>query len=323
MGSSFDPGSLDDEPSLAGTIRELTNQPVGSGRLARRRRELLGFAERLTTVGPLAPVAEIGWAANRRVRRVGGSALPALLAYRIFVWLLPLALVAVFVIDLYRDQPLDPQRAIERFGVPGYVAASISQATEETGGPGLVSGAVVGGLVLLYMTYALVRGLRAVHALVWGVRLTRVSSPFRKTVLALAALLALVLGRGLLDGVGEQAGWLMRVLLTLASYLVIPAVWLGVSVRLPHRESGWRDHVPGAVLMGVAVGVIHALVTLLLFPYLEQKQETYGGLGLAAGIMLALYGLGWAITAAAALNAEVVALRQERNGSGGRAASSL
>ncbi len=74
------------------------------------------------------------------------------------------------------------------------------------------------------------------------------------------------------------------------------------------------------MLFGVAIAAIHALVTLLLFPYLEQKQETYGGLGLAAGIMLALYGVGWAITVAAALNAELVELREERAGPGGGAA---
>ena len=320
MGGRFDPSTLDDEPSLADTIRELTNQPAGSGRLARRRRKLLELAERLTTRGPLAPVAEIGWGVNRRIQRVGGSALPALLAYRIFVWLLPLALVVVFVIGLYREEPLDPQRAIERFGVAGYVAASISEATAEAGGPGLISGAVVGGLVLLYMTYALVRGLRAVHALTWRVRLTRVRSPLRTTLLALATLVAIVLARGLLDGLGEQAGGLARVVLALASYLVIPTLWLGLSTWLPHRGSEWRDLVPGAVLFGVAIGAIHALVTLLLFPYLEQKQETYGGLGLAAGIMLALYGVGWAVTAAAALNAELVELREERAGTSGGAA---
>lgn len=316
MDGSFDPSTLDDEPSLADTIRELTNQPAGRGRLARRRRKLLELAERLTTRGPLAPAAEIGWGVNRRIQRVGGSALPALLAYRIFVWLLPLALVVVFVIGLYREEPLDPQLAIERFGVAGYVAASISDATAEAGGPGLISGAVVGGLVLLYMTYALVRGLRAVHALTWRVRLTRVPRPLRTTLLALATLLAIVLGRGLLDGLGERAGGLARVALALASYLVIPALWLGFSTWLPHRGSHWQDLVPGAVLLGVAIAAIHALVTLLLFPYLEQKQETYGGLGLAAGIMLALYGLGWAVTVAAALNAELVELREERAGAG-------
>lgn len=310
MGSDVDRSTPDEEPSLAQTIRELANQPVGPGRLARRRRSLLELAERLTTVGLLARPAEIGWGVNRRIQRVGGSALPALLAYRVFVWLLPLALVSVFAIGLYREEPLDPRHAVERFGVPGYVTASISQATATAGDSGLVSGAIVGCLVLLYMTYALVRGLRAVHALVWHVRPTRVTSPLLTTIVCLAALLAMVLARGLLDGVGEARHWLLQVLLALASDLVIPALWLFVSLWLPHRGSSWRDLVPGAVLFGVVLAVIHVLITLLFFPYVEQKQETYGGLGLAAGIMLALYGIGWAVTAAAALNAELVDQRR-------------
>lgn len=320
MGGNFDPSMLDDEPSLADTLRELTNQPVGTGRLARRRRQALELAERLTNHGPLAPLAEIGWGANRRIQRVGGSALPALLAYRIFVWLLPLALVVVFVLGLYREEPLDPERATERFGVAGFVAASISEATADAGGPGLISGAIVGGVVLLYMTYALVRGLRAVHALAWRVRLTRLPSPFRTTSLALLALLTVLVSRGFLDGLDERAGVLLRAALALASYLVLPALWLGISWWLPHRDVRWRDLVPGAVLFGVAIATIHALVTLLLFPYLEQKRETYGGLGIAAGIMLALYGIGWAITAAAALNAELAERREERAGAGPGAA---
>jgi uncharacterized BrkB/YihY/UPF0761 family membrane protein len=305
-----DPERRGDDASLADTIRELANQPVGSGRLARRRRHLLELAERLTTVGPLARPAEIGWSASRRIQRAGGSALPALLAYRVFVWLLPLALVAVFVVGLYREEPIDPQRAIDRFGVPGYVAASIAQATEETGGPGLLSGAIVGSLVLLYMTYALVRGLRAVHALIWGVRLTRLPHPLPTTILVLASLLAMVLGRGLLDGLGGRVGWLLEALLVLASDLVVPALWLGVSLLLPHRARSWHELLPGAILFGITLALTHVLVALLLFPYLEQKKETYGGLGLAAGIMLALYGIGWAVTAAAALNAELADQRQ-------------
>lgn len=58
--------------------------------------------------------------------------------------------------------------------------------------------------------------------------------------------------------------------------------------------------------------MIDALVALVLFPYLEQKAETYGGLGLAAGPMLALSGIGWLVTASAALNAELVDRREAR-----------
>ena len=58
--------------------------------------------------------------------------------------------------------------------------------------------------------------------------------------------------------------------------------------------------------------MIHVLVVFVLFPYLEQKAATYGALGLAAGLMLALYALGYVAAGCAALNAELVEQRKER-----------
>jgi uncharacterized BrkB/YihY/UPF0761 family membrane protein len=63
------------------------------------------------------------------------------------------------------------------------------------------------------------------------------------------------------------------------------------------------------------VTVIHVLVVLVLFPYLEQKVATYGALGIAAGLMLALYALGYVAAGCAALNAELVEQREERTSS--------
>lgn len=299
-----------DEPTFADTIRELANQDVGAGRLARRRKRLLELAEGWTTVGPVAPAAEAGWSINRRLLRVGGSALAALIAYRLFVWLLPFALVAVFLIELFRDEPLDPKRATEEFGIAGYVGAPISQATAAAGGPGLVSGLVIGGLVLLYATYALLRSLRVVHALLWQVPLTRIPRPLPATLFGLAVLAGIMLGRGFVDGAIDALTWPIRVLLELGTYLIVPGLWLLLSQRLPNRADRWTDLLPGAVLVMVGAATIHVLIVLVLFPYLEQKEETYGGLGLAAGLMLALYGIGWLVTASAALNAELVDRRE-------------
>jgi uncharacterized BrkB/YihY/UPF0761 family membrane protein len=307
---------LGEEPTFAETIRELANQDAGTGRLAQRRKQLLERAEKWTTVGPLAPVAEVAWAVNRRTLRVGGSALAALVAYRLFVWLLPFALVAVFVIELFHDEPLNPRDATDTFGIAGYVGASISQATATAGGPGLVSGLVIGGLVLLYATYALLRALRVVHALVWHTRPTRIQRPLPATVFGLAVLVGIMLGRGFLDGVVDSLAGPLRVLLELATYALVPALWLVLSRRMPNRARHWTDLVPGALLIMAGAAVIHALVALVLFPYLEQKAETYGGLGLAAGLMLALYGIGWLVTASAALNAELVDRRQAREAAG-------
>lgn len=303
---------LDEEPTFAETIRELANQDPGAGRLGPHRKRLLERAERWTTVGPLAPAAEVGWGVHRRTLRVGGSALAALVAYRLFIWLLPFALVAVFVIELVREEPLDPRRATGAFGIAGYVGASISQATADAGGPGLVSGAVIGGLVLLYATYALLRALRVVHALVWQTRVTRIPRPLPATLLGLAVLAGLMLGRGLLDGWADSLPGLPMLLVELATYAVVPALWLVLSSWMPSRAERWTDLVPGALLVMVVAAILHVLIVLVLFPYLEQKQETYGGLGLAAGLMFALYGIGWMVTAAAALNAELLARRQAR-----------
>jgi uncharacterized BrkB/YihY/UPF0761 family membrane protein len=75
-----------------------------------------------------------------------------------------------------------------------------------------------------------------------------------------------------------------------------------VSTRFPHRAPRFVDLVPGALVVGVGFALLHAFNVFLLVPWLESRQETYGVLGVAAGILLSLYMLGWAIAAGAALN---------------------
>lgn len=311
MGADDNPTGSD-EPSLAETLRELANTPAGTGRVGRARTRLLAIAEDLSTRGSLGPLAELGWNVSRRLQQVGGGALAALLAYRMFVWLLPFALVVVFVVGLFTEEAIDPDRATEDFGLSGFVAASISAATAETGGPGFLSGAIIGGLVLLYATYALVRSVRAMHSLVWGMRFARMPRPLPTTVVGLSVLTAVVFGRSIVDGLGGAFGGILDVVLALGSFLVIPGLWLAASTWLPNRARDWRDLVPGAVFLATALMVIHALVALVLFPYLREKQETYGGLGLAAGILLALYGIGYALVVATAVNAELADRRRAR-----------
>ncbi len=303
------------EPSLVETLRELANAPGGDGRIGRARIRALSIAEDLSTRGSLGPLAELGWSVSRRLQRIGGGALAALLAYRLFVWLLPFALVVVFVVDLFRDEPIDAGRATEEFGLSGFVAGSISNATIDTPETGRLSAAIVGGLVLLYATYALVRAVRAVHSLVWQVRFERMPRPLPTTLVALAALTAAIVGRSLIDGLGGALGGLLDVVLTLGSYLVIPVLWLLISTWLPNRARDWRDLLPGTLFLTAALIVIHALVAFVFYPYLREKEETYGGLGLAAGILLALYGIGYAIVVATAVNAELVDQREAREAS--------
>jgi uncharacterized BrkB/YihY/UPF0761 family membrane protein len=299
------------EATLAETVRELANQPTSDSRVGHARARALAFAERVTTQGPFAPVAELGWGVNRRLTGAGGSALPALIAYRVFVWLLPFALVTVATLGLLVDHSnVNIERAVDRFGIAGYFAASVAQAAHTGTTSGRISALTIGALILLYETYALVRGVRAVHARAWGLPLTASKRPLNTALVGLAALFAFLLGRAFLDAVARSQDVMLELPLLLVGYAFVPALWLIITQRLPHRAKRWQDLVPGAAFLGVAALVIHALVAFILLPYLDQKQETYGALGLSAGIMLALYATGWAITAAAAINAELCDRRE-------------
>ena len=72
---------------------------------------------------------------------------------------------------------------------------------------------------------------------------------------------------------------------------------------LPHAASDWTQVAPGAALVGVAVILIGVFNWLILYPWLSQKEETYGVLGVAAGLLFSFFLIGRTIEVAASLNA--------------------
>jgi hypothetical protein len=157
MGSRADePDVPDDEQPLTAVVAALANQPVGTSWVEQKRARVLALAERVTTHGPLAEPVEIGWRVNRRLTRVG-SALAALIAYRVFVWLLTLALALVLGLGLYSDATdTSPSDTVRRFGLGGYFASSVSQTASHGHGAGRWVALACVLLFLVYQTYVLV-----------------------------------------------------------------------------------------------------------------------------------------------------------------------
>ena len=120
---------------------------------------------------------------------MGGTVLAGALAYRIFIWLLPLALVLVLGLGLVAGSPKDAAGIVDNAGITGFLAKSVSSAAENTAGWALVTGLVVGLLVLLYQSYALLRATRAVTALAWRMPVRPVPNPPRATLLFFAWML--------------------------------------------------------------------------------------------------------------------------------------
>ena len=231
----------------------------------------------------------------------GGGIIAGALAYRLFIWLLPLALVLVAGLGIAAESASrSPEQAAGSLGLAALVSGSVAGAAES---PNRWYALLVGVPVLLIATRSVLRVLTGAHRLIWGEPRRAVPKP---TVVATLRLLVLVLcipltaiGANWLRG---RSGWIGLVA-TLAALAGYGALWLLISIRLPHRDARWVDLLPGTAVFAVGVWLVHLVGAYALQPYALNKQGTYGALGLAAALLVALFVIGRLMVAAAVVNA--------------------
>jgi uncharacterized BrkB/YihY/UPF0761 family membrane protein len=240
---------------------------------------------------------------------VGGEIIAGALAYRVFIWLLPLALVAVAGLGFAADAANESAReTITSLGITGIVSNSVATSAD---GQARWYALLVGIPLLVYVTRSLLRALIGTHRLLWGD--VRAEAP-RPTVGATLRLLALLLGFSAVPLVASALrAWSPGPGLLVTVLVVLPfaALWLLVTLQLPHRGADWRALAPGALVFGVGLEVLHLLAAYLLEPYAVAKEGTYGALGAAAALLLGLFVLSRLVVVAAVLNAT---LWERRNG---------
>jgi len=238
----------------------------------------------------------------------GGEIIAGALAYRVFIWLLPLALVAVAGLGLAASASSESTKDTARsLGITGLVSNSVATAAQ---GQARWYALLVGVPLLLYVTRSLLRALIVTHRLLWGD--ARSAAP-RPTVLATLRLLALLLGFSVVSlAASAFRQWASGpgVLVTLLLMLPYAGLWLLVSLQLPHSGSDWKALVPGALLCGLGIELLHILTAYVLEPYAVAKEGTYGAMGAAAALLLGLFLLSRLIVAGAVLNATLWGRRQ-------------
>ena len=281
------------------------------GRVARRaaavRERSAALVERAEAERERHATVDIAFDVARNDGHVAGGILAGALAYRMFIWLLPAALVAVAGLGVATDAAgTSPAEAADASGLAGLVTSSVSAAAES---PTRWYALLIGIPILVYMTRSVLRALIAAHRLVWVDVAARGRKPKLGPTLELLAILvgyfaASALAAGARDRWG--AAGLVATLLVVMIYVVL---WLVASIRLPHGDATWPELVPGAVLVGVGVELMHVVTAYYIGPEAGRKQSTYGSLGLAAALLLGLYIIGRLIIGAAVLNATLHARR--------------
>jgi membrane protein len=253
---------------------------------------------------------DLGFDVIERDAVVGGGLLAGALAYRLFVLLLPTALLLVSGLGLYADAAdKTPATVAREAGLHGLVASQVS-ATASSDARWLVVVLMVPAI--LYALAKLYRALSVTHAIVWlgsgrGARMT----PKGVGLLGGVVLTVLVAAEaaGLARRHSEVGG-----LIALFVYLVlVGGAWLVFETALPHRAVSWTGLVPGAALVGVGVLCINVFNVYVTNRLVEGRANTYGALGVAAALLFSLVLVGRLAVVSAELNAALQERRERRS----------
>ncbi len=296
--SGHDHGVITDDTAPGEDARSPERDASWRDRAARLRTDAEQRVDRLRrTVGPI----DVGWTAVERDNEVGGFVMAGAIAFRLFVYLLPLYLLVLVIAGAALSfDPAGPDSLADAAGMSRYVASTLSDAAA-TSKRSL-------WILIPVSLYALVSAgrsahkvLATAHARAWGLPVT----PRTKPHLAAGGFLAfsLIAAAGIFTFRRFHGGLLTPVTMVVAT-AYYTAMWLAVSRSLPRSpEVPVRSLLPGALLVGFGTQGLYLFNVLYLNRKIASSTAAYGALGIAASGLLWLYLLGRLMVAAPVLNA--------------------
>jgi uncharacterized BrkB/YihY/UPF0761 family membrane protein len=291
-------------------------QPDPPGRIARLRARADRAADHYQQLAQKRPLLGLPLAFLARYPARQGMLLASALAFRLFLWLMPLALlVAGILAGLSKGKASSVESATKAAGITGAASQQVITALHD-GHKSWWVAVLIGAAAFLWTTRTLMRNLTVVTAHAWQVSTPR---PRQKDVLlttllfAAAWIVIFVIAAAIsrLDRLIPGGGVIVSVILETA---VLAAMWLIVSVRLPTKSNSWMDLWPGCVLFGFGIAVMHAVSRVYLPRKIQHSSQLYGSLGVAAVILVWLLIIGQIIVSAALVNSVWTEYRAERAG---------
>jgi membrane protein len=234
----------------------------------------------------------------RRYQAVDGARQSALLSLYMLVAVLP----ALLVIEEYMDS--DPaalaNALVEHYRLNGSTARLLRDVltTTRTHELGTAILAIAGAL---FFGLAFGRVLQQVHARAWRAHLTTHVSDqglYTFVLLALYGLILLLLFQlNELKGNAAWVGWLLA--LAWVGLLVVFFTW--APWLLLHKQVGWRDLLPCAVLTAVGLVVLMLISSYVMELWINLYAADYGGLGVVLAIYFWIAFSSFVIVAAASI----------------------
>jgi uncharacterized BrkB/YihY/UPF0761 family membrane protein len=248
------------------------------------------------------PVIEIALRTYRRDREVAGTVVGSAIAFRLFLFFVPLLLLVVGLAGFLAAW-VDAEDVNDQAGVTGGLADQIRTAFEQPGSTRWV--AVLLGLFGVATTgRSLSKVMVASSSLAW-----RLPPTTKASVRVIGALVGLIAGIGLLAVAVNRVRAEFGVAVTGVSFLVVLLIyvvgWLAISMLLPRATKDPGVLLPGAVLVGGTLTGMQVVSQLYLPDRFGRASQLYGAVGTTIVTLGWFFIAGRAMVAAMCLNAIV------------------
>ena len=247
---------------------------------------------------------EICWQAWLRMRQRGGPLLSGGLAYRLFLFMLPAALLVVSVIGAFVDLSGEtPDQAAHDLGMGAALAATVAQGVRQSEANAWWL-ALLGLVLMLWAARSAVSAILIVSRIAWDDPASNKVSTTRGALVFTGFIFAGSLGSYL-------AGHLLHgsVAASVLLWLLVAAATIGAAllamVLLPRAGRPWPVLIPGALFFGVVVRGMVLATGVYFADRISRANDLYGALGIAIVVLLWLYLLTWGWVAAQFLNAGI------------------
>jgi uncharacterized BrkB/YihY/UPF0761 family membrane protein len=262
------------------------------------------------------PGVDVALGTFRRDRRAAGAVMSSALAFRFFLFFLPLLLLTIGVAG-FAAEVVDARSANRAAGISGGLAKQVSTAFHESGLTRWVA-VLLGLWGVLVAGRSLSRVLYAASAAAWGLpagnyaRLRAVGAV--AGLVCTMAVIAILIGR-----IRESFGLGLASASFFPAFVIYTIAWLGVSMFLPRVTADPGALLPGCMLVALTLTVMHAVSELYLPDRIDHASQLYGAIGTT------VVTLGWFFIAGRAIiiSMELNAVIYDRYGSVSRVAFAL
>jgi len=263
-------------------------------------------------------MVDAGFLVQELDARVGGGILAGALAFRIFLFMVPVVYVIFTALGVAsRALGHDPAQLAKGAGITGILAGTVVKVADQS--TWTLITLILGAVVTMFITAgSLLKALYVVHWLIW--RVPRVMPTGLAPRLAVIGLTFAASALGVaLNDLRTSSGAVGAVLAVLLTSAMSFAGWWWVSWKLPYAPAPARALIPGALLMAIGADVLNLLTTYWVGHLVARKTSTYGAVGIALAVLLWVYILGRIMVASAGLNAALWYRRDKLPGPADRA----